>query len=769
MMNRILLLAAGLIVGSIPAVQAQLLYETDFETTPAPAFNLNATLNGQNGWSVVQGAATVSNLRSGATGASGAQHVNQTTNSIIRYSLTTPSDNVLVRGKWYGAGSATLTLPNTQNAIAALIGFKSLTASTFTIEAYNGNTDSFSGPGTSFSNTVWHDIDLNIDYAAQNFDVRVNNQTYLSDVPFQSSVSQLNGFESHAENSSNTDRLKFYASDGDFDNDGVSDEEEFETNGRNPFVADGSPTLDLAYAAPGTDLDVTTPTQFFGPGKENWHRIAIADCENVTIAANFTHANNNIQLQLFDSRCRQQGQGLSVFEYRIGESFSTTNQEFITFANNRGNTELFLRVREEGSGSGSYTLFVDTVGADDQFEFNSTVVNPVALNLGTYNNLVAKDDDFYLINTTGMTNLQVAVNHDFNLGQLFFQVFDNSGTLNGFLGGDFTTNTNNLGAVVNVSGRSQVVLRVYNANLGANFYNLTVSNPGAAPESEFAAGLDSESLTPNFFPEESEDITVAKESGAKGGLVDDAFEPNDSITAVLSATPLAVNQAVSAVMADEADWYRVPLTVCENMTFNLDFNNVDGNLQLEVYEGRCIPSGGLAAQYRVGQSYSTTNNENTIYVNNTGNQFIYVRVFGEGGATNPSYTLTCNGIGQDDNREAGSTPGGVNLISLDTQYTDLISKDDDFYRINTSGSNTLNITLNHDRFLGQLFLQVLQDNGTYNEYRDQNNLAYNNFTFNADTLTINNIDVTGSNTIVLRVFAANRGTNVYDLRVDRIN
>lgn len=770
MINRTLLLAAGLLVGSIPTVNAQLLREIGFETSEG--YSLNANLNNLNSWTVPQGAATVSNLRSGAVGASGAQHVNQTTNSIIRYeNLSTGASSVLVRGKWYGAGSATLTLPNTQSPIAALIGFRALNASTFTIDAYNGTSDTFTGPGTAFSNTVWHDIDLHIDYAAQTFDVRVDGSPYIQNVPFQSNVTTLNGFESHAETSSNTDRLQFFASDGDYDNDGVSDDTEFATAGRDPFVADGSPTLDLAYNAP--DLPTNQPTQTFSlaPGEVTWHRIALDSCENITISADFIHsATNNIQIQLYDSRCREQGQNLTEFEYRVAESFGTTNREFITFANNRGVTELYLRVYEEGGNAANYTLTVNTLGGDDQFEFNSTIDSPVALPFGTYNNLVAKDDDFYLIDVSAINSLEIKVNHNFNLGQIFFQVFDDSRTFNGFLGGDFTTNFPDLRQVIDVSGRNQVILRVYNANLGANFYNLQIGEAGTltAP-TEFAAGLDTENFTANFFPEPQAITGLdSKDLPAKGGLVDDAFEPNDDINAALVATPIPVNQAISAVMADGEDWYKVPLNTCENMVFDLGFTHALGDLNLEIYDGRCTPF-GVGTTYRVGAGYSTTDNEHTIYVNNTGNQFVYVRVYGEGGASNPSYTLTATGVGQDDALEVGSTPGATAPLPLNTLNRDLVSKDDDFFLLNVTGVNTINIQLDHDRFLGQLFLQVLNNDQSFNEYRDSQNRVYNNFTFNAATLNINNVDVSGVNFVVLRVFGANRGTNIYDLRVDTVN
>ncbi len=767
MMNKTIILAAGLLLGTIPTLNAQLLTEIGFETSEG--YTLNANLNNLNSWTVPQGSATVSNLRSGAVGASGAQHVNQQSNSIIRYeNLSTDADIVLVRGKWYGTGSATLSVPNTTSPIAALIGFRSVNASTFTIDAYDGTADTFVPSGVNFPNTQWHDIDILINYTTQRFSVRANGNPILLSIPFQSSVSELNGFESHAENSSNTDRLQFFASDGDLDGDGVPDEVEFANPNRNPFVADGSPTLDLAYTAPPIENDVDVPDLTVPQGGETWHRISLAECENISISADFIHsATNNIQLQLFDSRCRQQGQPLSVFEYRVGESFTTTNQEFITFANNRGVTELFLRVYEESGNEGNYNLRIDRLGSDDGFEFNSSINLPAPLAIGSYQNLVAKDDDFYLIDVEGIENLQISLTHNFGLGQLFFQVFDDSGTFNGFIDGAFTTNENTISRTINVSGRDQVVLRVYNANLGANFYDLSISSFGSSVASEdFAPGLDTDNLGSNFFPEEMLSPAVEKPTVVKGG--DDSFEPNNSIEAVLNATPIPVNQTISAVMLDGEDWYKVPLTTCENMVFDLGFSHAAGDLNLEVYDGRCTTF-GVGTTYRVASSYSTTDNESTIYVNNSGNDFIYVRVYGEAGASNPSYTLRATGIGQDDIYEVGSTPSGPAAFPLNTLQENLISKDDDFFLLDVTGINTINVSLDHDRFLGQLFLQVLNNDGTYNEYRDSQNRAYNNFSFNVGNLVINDIDVSGVNFVVLRVYAANRGTNVYDLQVNTVN
>ncbi|MDX1971721.1 MAG: hypothetical protein SFY68_04225 [Candidatus Sumerlaeia bacterium] len=788
MINKFAFPVCALLAGLLATAEAQVLYQTSFEnsvSTGNPVAFTPGDLNNKNNWQVVQGTATVGSTNSGAVGAAGAQSVSQGTNSIIRYGQLNSgtSNQVLVRGKWFGAGSQSLSLPNTSSPIAALVGFLSTGASTFTVRAYNGTTQQFVGAAnpTNFSSTRWHDIDLRIDYSTKTFDVRVNGAPYILDIPFATNtINALSGFESHAESSSQTDRLIFIGSNaasGDFDGDGVTDKDEFRTAGRDPFRNDGSPTLDLAYNAPAIPVDeLITDLQVTGGG-DRWFKLEFPTCENIAVNALFSHAQNNINIELYDSRCRQAGNALSIFQYRIGEGYSTDDNEFITYANNRGNNTLYLRVFENSGNTGTFNLRVDPLGADDVNEFNSGFDFARSTALGTYNNLVTKDDDFFLVNTTGLNTLRVRVEHDFNLGQLYWQVF-NAPNFGAFIGGNFTPNTNVIQGDVNVAGLNQVYVRVYNANLGANFYNLTLSNPAApSPEvstAELAPGLDLDSLTQNFFVEEPTVLDLSSPSSVAINGNEDNFEPNNNVIQAVNATPINIAQPVNGVLNDE-DWYKIPMDVCENLRFDVDFVHANGDINFEVYDSRCVnPNGtvadGNAVNYRVGFSYSTDDDESSIYVNNTNNEFVYVRVFAQNAeAVGDSYTLTVTPLGTDDAFENGGTPNSPFVgLPLNQTHTNLVSKDDDYFRLNVGNANTIRVTLSHNQFLGQLFMSVLQDDGSFTPFVSAGR-SYNDFRFNENNLIIDNIDVSGVDTVNLRVFAANRGTNVYDLRVEVIN
>src|SRR5690606_20472380 len=87
-----------------------------------------------------------------------------------------------------------------------------------------------------FSNTQWHKIIVSIDYSAKQFDVSVNNVPLLQNVNFRdTSVTALSGFQSYSEASSNVDRVGFFSSSGDADQDGVSDDAEMATPGADPL------------------------------------------------------------------------------------------------------------------------------------------------------------------------------------------------------------------------------------------------------------------------------------------------------------------------------------------------------------------------------------------------------------------------------------------------------------------------------------------------------------------------------------------------------
>lgn len=764
MKKSLTLTAMGLFVASASLSVAQTpIYQTGFESSGDPSgVSFSAgNLNGQGGWEVSQGAASVTSSAPGA--AEGSQYVNQTTNSIVRRTITGASgDRAVVRGKYYGSGSATLTLPTTANPVAALVGFETVDGSSFSIKAYNGTTDSFVAGSGTFSNTQWHDIDLNIRYATasqpNSFDVNVNGVPYLTAIPFaDNTVSSLNGFESHAETSSNTDGLGFFTSDGDFDNDGFSDDVEFADPNLNPFEIDQARSFTQAITNPTIPNDQLN-SYSFPAGVEHWLPIDVSGCTNIQITATSTNG-GDIQLQLYDGRPNTDVSNPSSI-IRISESYVGLT-ESLTYVNNTGASTLFLRVYEEGDNSElEYDIQVSTISGDDAFEPNPNTAFPGALPLGSTTGLILKDDDFYRIDTTGLTNLDVTLTHDFDFGQIYFQILEDDGGFNP-IGGGFAFNQDTISLTgFALQGRNSVILRVYGAALvSANFYDLNVSASNSEVSQDFVFSANTEELPPRFVPEyllENATSLVA----AKGA--DDGFEENDLLD---QSVLLPTDVTNSNLVQNDEDWYYLDLSDGDSVQVNVNFSDAQGDIGLEIYEARCFFSGD-GSRVKVAQSYNVDQDfESANYVNNTGNDRIYVRIYDQTpGETNPSYSIFAETF-TDDAFEVGGTPANPAVgLPTNQKVSNLVLRDDDFFRIDTSGVSTLSVEVEHDFNLGQLYVQVLNDDGSFSLLNGIS--TYADYTANSGILSVPSVDVSSNNSAVIRVYAANRGTNFYNLTVN---
>ncbi len=109
-----------------------------------------------------------------------------------------------------------------------------------------------------------------------------------------------------------------------------------------------------------------------------------------------------------------------------------------------------------------------------------------------------------------------------------------------------------------------------------------------------------------------------------GGLTEDRFEDNDDINN--SSTVRAGNY--SALTCTDDDWYKISMNSGQDLTVTINFNNSEGDLDLELYD-----SFGL-----LDNSQGTSDSEIVSYsgVNSTG--FYYIKVFGYLNSTN-NYTM----------------------------------------------------------------------------------------------------------------------------------
>ncbi len=506
----------------------------------------------------------------------------------------------------------------------------------------------------------------------------------------------------------------------------------------------------LAETAVPNDQDVTGLIL----NDEDWYRVNIGGCDNARITLTFDHAQGDINMQVYDARCLSSGEPI-----RVGDSYSTTGTESFTYVNNTGQFELFVRVYGEGGATNpNYTLRVDTLAYDDAFEPNSTPPQRADLTFNQlHSDLILKDDDFYRFDVTGLDYIHVTVDHNFNYGQLYFQVLEDDGTYNVINGGASAFYTPNLNTLdldgIWVQGRTHVVVRVFGANRGTSIYSLLVQ-PGSVPPVMQPASVGT--------PPSGARVTLAELAQSSMPSIkapDDNWEENDTLFDVLAATAVPNNSMVTGLVLDDEDWYRIVLSGCENARITLLYNQGQGDVQGQLYDARCIAFGEAI---RIGDAYGTTGTEVMTYVNNTGNTELFLRVYGEGGATNQDYSLLVETLGTDDPYEPNSTPPQVMDLVFDQQYDDLVLKDDDFFRFDVTGINFINVDLSHNFNLGQIYIQVLEDDGTYTVI---NGGSAANYTPNQNDLTISNVDVTGRTTVVVRVFGANRGANFYDLHV----
>ncbi|MDK2972315.1 MAG: hypothetical protein PWP23_2070 [Candidatus Sumerlaeota bacterium] len=232
-----LLILAAAAAGTASAQTA--VYQTSFETSGDPSGTSFAlgSLSGVGGWTVESGG-TASVASSPLTAPDGSNYVALGANTSISRAVSSGSGRVLLRGHYFGSGSSQLQVPDSTTPMAAVLGFRTLDASTFTVAAYDGVAGDYveASGSPAFSNSQWHKIIVSIDYTAKQFDVSVDNTPLLQNVNFRdSSVTALSGFQSYSEASSNVDRIGFFSSTGDADGDGVSDDVEMATPGADPL------------------------------------------------------------------------------------------------------------------------------------------------------------------------------------------------------------------------------------------------------------------------------------------------------------------------------------------------------------------------------------------------------------------------------------------------------------------------------------------------------------------------------------------------------
>ncbi|MDX2175175.1 MAG: S8 family serine peptidase [Candidatus Sumerlaeia bacterium] len=251
-------------------------------------------------------------------------------------------------------------------------------------------------------------------------------------------------------------------------------------------------------------------------------------------------------------------------------------------------------------------------------------------------------------------------------------------------------------------------------------------------------------------------VTIAQAAGLDSQSVD-ALDPNDGFST--GAPLVTVGRRLSGLLLEGEDWFRVPVDSCEAVVIRAEFIQAEGDINLQVFDPRC--STGFPRI--VGSAYGTLDGERVNVVDVTGiNQQLYVRVYSDSGATFQRYALEVSEVGRDDAYEPNNTPCQFRNLPLGATYTDLILKDDDVFGLSTLGVQALDIDLEHDPLGGQLYVMVLEQDPSCG-YR----VIAGNFTPNERLLSLRNVPTGGAATTLVRVYAATRGTNFYNLSVRR--
>jgi hypothetical protein len=243
---------------------------------------------------------------------------------------------------------------------------------------------------------------------------------------------------------------------------------------------------------------------------------------------------------------------------------------------------------------------------------------------------------------------------------------------------------------------------------------------------------------------------------------DDSNEDNDTFA---EATDVPRGQDVGGQILTDDDWFKLNINPNEHLQIDIDFNHSAGDINAQLYDRRgAFDNEPFAVE--VAASYSTTNDERLNFVNITGATELYLRVYGEQGAINTDrYSIEQTLYDTDDELEKTNDSSCGTLVlfeNVNTIYRDMILRDDDWYRVDTSQINELRVEVDHDYFSGDLDIMITRDTGTCDAYNQV--LALGN-THDPNIPEIVTADVTGLDTVLIRIYGEQGQTNFYDLEL----
>ncbi|MBN1478249.1 hypothetical protein JXA47_15950 [Candidatus Sumerlaeota bacterium] len=242
-----LIIALTLMVFAVGA--SPVLVEADFD---GAEYSLGS-LDGQNGWTVLQGTATI--VDDGAAH-SGARSVSLAQNTVVDRSISAPGQAIVwTRTHFRGAGTDVAPNYPSGEAASAIVHFSSTDGIQLADGDGAGGYSAWVNTGVSIDDDgTWYEILIRQDYTNQLWDCYIDGTLEGQDLGFRdNSVTQLNGFRQYAGVASSMDTfLTRYRSPGDLDGDGDSDASDVVLN----VNAENSPPTDpIAFSDADFDDD----------------------------------------------------------------------------------------------------------------------------------------------------------------------------------------------------------------------------------------------------------------------------------------------------------------------------------------------------------------------------------------------------------------------------------------------------------------------------------------------------------------------------------
>ncbi|MFX1502423.1 MAG: PPC domain-containing protein, partial [Promethearchaeota archaeon] len=185
--------------------------------------------------------------------------------------------------------------------------------------------------------------------------------------------------------------------------------------------------------------------------------------------------------------------------------------------------------------------------------------------------------------------------------------------------------------------------------------------------------------------------------------VDDAYEENDDFYNAWYMDPnyypgLRINYG-------DEDWYRIYLNPGETIDISIYFNNMVGNLELELFDPYY--------SFRVG-SYNYDNNESIYFTSDVSGEW-RIHVYHADATSHVLYDMDIWVYGGDDWMEENDEYWDASWVDPDTYYSELIVQhgDEDWYRTYLNAGDEIEICIYFNHYDGDLQLELYDPNYNY--------------------------------------------------------